>query len=205
MLFPPAPAARADISTSAEPGAAALTPTTEPHPVMFIRFARFIALLFNVLVSLRKVTVLVPELNVHDADVEDPAVRISVFVRPVIVRVLFEAGVWEKVLDAPAVAGGLAVNVTPSTVRVELPLMLDELEGANDARDGRRRSAAAQIDAPVLGYFCLLVLRRLRGRWIWRQVISGQYLCPRRCVRLGRLANSGNIGSRRPLRRQSPA
>jgi hypothetical protein len=93
---------------------------------MFIRFARFEAVLVVVL-PIANDTVLVCEVNVHPVDCVDVvAVRISVFPRPMIVRVLFEDGSVEKPLDALAVAGALALNFTPSTVSVELPLMLDE-------------------------------------------------------------------------------
>jgi hypothetical protein len=126
MLSPPSPAVRAEISISLVPGTAALTPTAEPHPAIFIRAARFTAFVFIVPLLVND-TLLVPEVNVHDDEVEDPAVRISVFVRPVIVRVLPEAGSAEKVPVRLAATGGLAVNVTPSTVSVELPLTLDEL------------------------------------------------------------------------------
>ncbi len=65
-------------------------------------------------------TVLVPEVNVHDEDAVDPAVRTSLLPRPVIVRVLPELGSVLKLLVAVAAAGALAVNFTPSTVSDEL-------------------------------------------------------------------------------------
>jgi len=62
MLFPPVPGVVAVIVTWALL-AAALTPTTDPHPLLFIRFARFVALVF-VVELLVKFTVLMFELNV---------------------------------------------------------------------------------------------------------------------------------------------
>jgi hypothetical protein len=127
FVFPPVPAVMAEIVTELLDGAA-LTPTKEPQLVLPIRVARFEASVgFELLLA--KVPALEVPLIVQEDDVVDPAVKTSVFPRPVIVRVAPEVGSEEKVPVALAAVGALAVNVTPSMVSVEVPPMLVLADG----------------------------------------------------------------------------
>jgi hypothetical protein len=78
---------------------------------VFIRAARFVAFVF-VVELLAKFTVLLPELNLHDPEVELLAVRTSVFPRPVIVSVAPLVGSAEKV--------PVALAATPAEVMASL-------------------------------------------------------------------------------------